>query len=496
MLDNDTFTYSYQKPPTHAVKSRQSERALITADRSQKLDLLIHLLTNLQQSLIVCGPEGIGKTTLIKTLEECQKEIWPICILQGSSALSFESVVTQLSRFLNLSNTNVRFDLSSLRAFCEKQKAILIIDDAEDLVPGLIGEIMDFADSLAGLRLVLSMNNDTFQAKISTDSAIDDCHVIEIPPLSQRQCLEYLQNLSAQPDTQLSFNAITDALVENLYQETQGIPGKLLTQLPKLNQFQTGQSRRYGLWIGGVAILAVAGFAAKSMLPPTVLEELFSQPTIKSATTPTQPIAVVKHSETDSLSPASDFVSAPFLTEATPIPSVIPPAITEASIENKTVQVDVTEPKVVDQATAEAAAIEQPAAETDTLKTESSTPEAQLPIPEVKPAPPAPIKTTSSDDDLEWIMAQPGKNYTVQIMTLSSKAAATHFIKKNSAYSDSLKYYAIGKSGQERYVIIYGSFLSAIDAMKQKSTMPNDFNNGLIKRFNVVQKQSRRKIAQ
>jgi DamX protein len=492
MLDNDTFTYSYQKNPTHAVKSRLSERALITADRSQKLDLLTHLLTNLQQSLIVCGPAGIGKTTLIQTLEECQKEIWPICILQGSSALSFESVVTQLSRFLNLSNANVRFDLSSLRAFCEKQKVILIIDDAEDLVPGLIGEIMDFADSLAGLRLVLSMNNDTLQAKITTDSAIDNCHVIEIPPLSQRQCLEYLQNLSAQPDTQLSFNAITDALVENLYQETQGIPGKLLAQLPKLNQFQTGQSRRYGLWIGVIAIIAAAGFAAKSMLPPTVLAELFSQPTIKPATTPTQPIAEVKDTETNRLPPASDFVSAPFLTEATPIPAVITPAITEASI-NNTVQEGLAEPDAVDQATAdEVAAIEQPTAEIDTLKPESSTAEAQLPIPEVKPAPPAPIKTTSSDDDLEWIMAQPGKNYTVQIMTLSNKTSAIRFIKRNAAYSDSLKYYAIGKSGQERYVIIYGSFLSAIDAMKQKSTMPNDFNNGLIKRFNVVQKQSRR----
>lgn len=490
MLDNDEFTYSYQKSRAHAVHSKQSERALITVDRSQKLDLLIHLLTNLQQPLIVCGPEGIGKTTLFKTLEECQKEIWPICFLQGSSVLSFEAVVTHLSRFLNLSNASVTFDLSSLRAFCEKQKVILIIDDAEDLMPGLIGEIMDFANSLSGLRLVLSMSNDAFQAKISTDSAVNDCHVIEIPPLSQRQCLEYLQNLSAQPGTQLSFSAITDALVEDLYQETQGIPGQLLAQLPRLDQHQNTKNPRYGLWIGIIATITAAGFAAKSMLPSTAFEDLFSQQTVKPTSTQTQPATVAKDAENNRLPPASDFVSAPLLTAVMPMSAETPAAAAkdETVIENDTAPTEVAQPAAMDQQRVEPKAIEQPAPET--AKAES--PEASTPIPEEKPAQPAPAKTESSDDDLEWIMAQPGNNYTVQLMTLSNKASAIRFIKRNAAYSDNLKYYAIGKSGQERYVIIYGSFLSAIDAMKQKSTMPNDFNNGLIKRFNVVQKQSRR----
>lgn len=486
MLDNDDFTYSYRKSPAHAVKSKPSERALITSDRSQKLDLLIHLLTNLRQSLIVCGPEGIGKTTLLKTFEECQNEYWPICILQGSSALSFESVVTQLSRYLKLSNARVIFDLTSLRAFCEKQKVILIIDDAEELVPGLIGEIMDFADSLAGLRLVFSINNDALPAKISTDSALNDCHVIEIPPLNQRQCLEYLQNLSAQPGTPLSFNAITDALVEDLYRETQGIPGKLLTHLSGLNQHQSHRNHRYGLWIGILTITA-AGFAVKVLLPASALDVLLSNqsssPNTQQATEAADDntLAAATDAETNNVPPTSDFVSAPFLTAVMSQDM----SATETVVENNDALTELTPSPTLDRQKTGPTAIEQPVSES--AETVSPTGETSSTMPE-----PAPANTASSDDS-DWVMAQPVTNYTLQVMTLSSKASASRFIKKHAALKDDLKYYDIGKTGQERYVIIYGSFLSASDAMNRKSTLPNEFNNGLIKRFNVVQKQTRRK---
>lgn len=496
MLDNDDFTYSFHKSPANSVNNRQSERALITLDRAQKMDLLIHLLTNLQQSLIVCGPSGIGKTTLLKTFEESQNEYWPIYILQGSSALSFEAVVTQLSRYLKLTNARVTFDLTSLRAFCETQKVILIIDDAEHLMPGLIGELMDFADSLAGLRLVLAMNNDALQAKINTDVSLNACHVIEIPPLNQQQCLEYLQNLTAHPSTPLSFNAITDALVANLYQETQGIPGKLIAQLSNLDRQQSHKSHKYGLWLGIFCIIAVAGFTAKTLIPTSTLNALFGKivvnPTPAQHTTKAtgdNTLAVTSDFETNSLPPTSDFVSDPLLTAT--LSQNLPAATTEKVEANSKAPIELNPSPALDQQKTEPTAIEQPIPEP--AETVSPTTESASTITEEKSAQSATVKTASDDNDLDWIMAQPGKNYTIQVMTLSSKASATRYLKKNTALKDNLKYYAIGKSGQERYVIIYGSFLSATDALNQKPSLPNDFQNGLVKRFSIVQKQSQRK---
>lgn len=519
MLDKGELTYSYQKRPPFAGNARQAERALITVDRSQKLDLLIHLLTNLQQSLIVCGPEGIGKTTLLQAFAESYQDTWPICVLPGSEALSFETVVAQLSRFLNLSNSSVNFDLSSLRAFCDKQKVVLIIDDAGELMPGLIGELIDFADSLAGLRLVLALSNDELQAKAASDSAIEACHIIELPPLNQRQCLEYLQNLSAQPSSPLLFNAISDALVEDIYQQTQGVPGKILAELPKFKHYQHRQSRQYGLWLGIIAVVVAAGFAVKTFMPAAILDETVSTPVSQPiqvanevTVNPPPPVIEPVAPMSDDLVPASDLLSEGRIRGDLALTSDMPKTQVEqlttmpAPAEQKTagnIPVPLVEngkPAVLE-TEVPAALAEQPS---ETKPAELGSAESQLPAgakPEEKPAPvvsPKPVapkagKIEAEGADLDWIMAQPAGNYTVQVMVLSSKESVQRFLRKYADYRDVLKYYPVGVEGQEKYIIIYGSFPTSVEALNNKSEMPAEFNNGVVKRFNQVQKGSRRK---
>jgi len=181
MLDNDDLTYSYQKRSV----GNNAERALITLERSQKLDLLLHLLANLQQSLIVCGPEGIGKTTLLETVRQNRKDMWEVVLLPASPDSSFESLINDLLRGLNIAKASA-FDLSALRDKCARQKVVLLIDDAGNLVPGLMTMLIEFADSLLGLRLVLAMNHDQFHIKSGTDKLVEECHFIELPPLSKK----------------------------------------------------------------------------------------------------------------------------------------------------------------------------------------------------------------------------------------------------------------------------------------------------------------------
>jgi len=520
MLDKDNLTYGPNKRIGAFSDSRLSERALLTTDRSQKLDLLIHLLTNLQQSLIVCGPEGIGKTTLIKTLQDSHKEAWPICLLQGSPASSFESIITELSQFLNLCSATIRFDLSSLRAYCEKQKAVLIIDDAGELVPGLIGELIDFADSLPGLRLVFAMNYDEYQNKGDSDQAIEACHFIELPPLSQRQCLEYLQNLSVQPGTMLSFNAINDTLVEELYRKTEGIPGKLLAELPLVGKYQSRQNRKAGLWLSTGLILIAGGFVAKNWLPSSTDEvppTKISEP-VKTAASPSP-----QSEEIASPAPAIELATKPSLTgdmlnETSPLIAPQSPQTITGSLESdqylvtkslseselNTTPEDIERIAEPEQATTPPVTPPQKsektiaAPETDSKtiqssKTKSLEEEPRSPSQKLTEPAASEPKTEPDNSDLKWIMAQPTTNYTVQLMVLSYKSSVDRFIRKYADYRDSLKYYTIGKSGGEKYVLIYGSFQSATDALKRKSTMPTEFNQGIVKRFKTIQQQSRRR---
>jgi DamX protein len=261
----------------------------------------------------------------------------------------------------------------------------------------------------------------------------------------------------------------------------------LLTQLSGLNQHQSHQNHRYGLWIGIIMITA-AGFAAKTLLPTSALDALLSNHSSNPNTQQTteaiddNTLAAATDAETNHLPPTSDFVSAPFLTAA--LSQNQPAPATETVEANNNTPTELTPSPTLDRQKTGPTAIEQPALEP--TETVSPTGETSNTMPESAPT------NTATSDDSDWIMAQPVTNYTLQVMTLSSKASASRFIKKHAALKDDLKYYAMGKTGQERYVIIYGSFLSASDAMNRKSTLPNEFNHGLIKRFNVVQKQTRR----
>ena len=52
------------------------------------------------------------------------------------------------------------------------------------------------------LRVVFVLTHDDLDVKITSDSAIDDCHLIEIPSLSEKQCGDFLQYLATKPHSQ------------------------------------------------------------------------------------------------------------------------------------------------------------------------------------------------------------------------------------------------------------------------------------------------------
>lgn len=89
-------------------------------------------------------------------------------------------------------------------------------------------------------------------------------------------------------------------------------------------------------------------------------------------------------------------------------------------------------------------------------------------------------------------MAQPASHFTLQVMTLSSRDSVRRFMKKYAEYGESLKYYTVHKGDQEKFILIYGSFESIVEAKRYKEIMPGDFKQSLEKRFRIVQKESNR----
>jgi DamX protein len=71
--------------------------SLITRERTEKLALLNHLITNLAHVIVVCGPEGVGKSRLLNGFEEAAMESWMFCRVVGDSKLNLEKIKALIS---------------------------------------------------------------------------------------------------------------------------------------------------------------------------------------------------------------------------------------------------------------------------------------------------------------------------------------------------------------------------------------------------------------
>jgi DamX protein len=254
MVEIDTFTFHVKKPLIDQ-KSR-AFHSLISQERTRKLELLIHLIAKSRQVLVVCGPEGIGKSTLLKTLQERNIESWLYCLVQGNAASSLENIQAQIAQVIQVQ------DLSGVFRLAENQhkKIVLMIDEAGRLAPGLINTIITYAEKNPVLRVIFVLTHDDLDVKNTSDSAIDDCHLIEIPPLSEKQCGDFLQYLATKPRSQITFTEISDGMIEAVYQKTQGIPGRIIAEFP---DFEGAKQSDKALWI---LVAAVAGLVALALV--------------------------------------------------------------------------------------------------------------------------------------------------------------------------------------------------------------------------------------
>lgn len=216
MVESDIFNELLK--PSKSDINYPDHHSLITENRAEKLELLIHLITHDSPSIVVCGPKGIGKTTLLNALQGQQFPSLKYCFVTGSPELDIEALRQALPQ-------------QTTPAF---HKIVLIIDIAGVLAPGLITQIIQYVTGEAKLCVIFALTLDELYIKNSTDPLIDECHIIEIPPMTEKQCGEYLQYLATKPSAYLSANELYDDAVLAIYRKTHGIPGNIIAALPEL----------------------------------------------------------------------------------------------------------------------------------------------------------------------------------------------------------------------------------------------------------------------
>ncbi|MCX7066450.1 MAG: AAA family ATPase [Methylococcales bacterium] len=250
MVENKDFPYRMSNQST-------VDYSLITLERTEKLELLIHLLSNSPHAIVLCGSKGVGKTTLLTVFQQRRNALWQTYIVQGREDLTVEQIQTQLLETYSPTQTLESFFEQLTK---QQQKIVLIIDDAGSLAPQLITTIIDYANSHPVLKVVFVLSHDDLAIKTHSDSAIEECHIIEIPPLSESQCGDFLQHLAIKSVFEVPVQGITDSMIASVYQQTHGIPEKIIAQLPSLNHPQKPK-KPIARWVLAIAFaLCAAGY--------------------------------------------------------------------------------------------------------------------------------------------------------------------------------------------------------------------------------------------
>jgi len=455
MLENDSFTISVKKKP---VNQNTAALTLISQERTQKLELLIHLLTNLPQPLVVCGPEGIGKTTLLKILQERENQSWLYCHLQGNAGLSFEVIQEQLAQI----------GLNGLQASANR-KCVLIIDDAGTLVPGLITTIVQYASAHPVLRVVFVLTHDELHVQSKSDRVLDDCHVIEIPPLSEKQCGEFLLALSSQPWTPVSFDAVDEHLIATVYRETHGIPGKIIEQIPVLSNVQQSTQGKWWM-VAAVAALVSTVLAVQYLNPTNTENKSLPTPVVEQPATSISPVlpTTTPQPELPSLTTRTEV---PLLDEFIDPSEPLVPVEIESQNSSQIVE-SKTEPLLSPSVT-------------DTTKNsiESAKPIPKETLPVVKKMPEVPERQDKKPE-IEKALPVTGE-YTLQLMVLSKQSAIDDIQNKYPALRAGFRVTKSIVGGQEKFVLFYGSFDSAATANKARQTLPPEFRNALARKAGI-----------
>ena len=549
MQDKQRFFNNKSKVGTGA----SSEASLITLERSQKLDLLIHLITNLKQSLVVCGSSGIGKTTMLDELKTRKKDDWFVIDILATANLSLESFQHQLFRFLILNYSEYDGqELSTTLAILAKEnkKVIVIMDNSSLLVPNLISTLIQYATTNECLRIIFSLTHDDLEIKKTTDQLIDECHYIDIPPLTEKQCGIFLRNQSIQRDVAVSLSEVNESLVRRIYHETHGVPGKIISELPTLSR-KTKQADYK--WMGAVVFIAVMvtggiGYlifdeddSKKNMskvVEGKVNYQVASKNETKFKTSPqiVSPVNKVNSAHKINLDKKNEILDFKNKELKKDIPSTFSnknnivaerksedlfksfgenklELNTEKELlkENKIVPIVASSSKIDKRTENTKAKVEPQQLDNDNKplekvgkinvvnrKVKKSEPIVR-PISDLKNKKETSviefdkgkkiekkIKSNAKKDDRAWILKQPKDFYTMQLMVLSSRDSVVKFLKKNKKLKDKLKFFKL--SGKSKYVVLYGSFKDAQKLYKEMEPLPEIFKKAWVRKFSKIQK--------
>ena len=483
----------------------------------QRLDLLTHLTQFGDSVVVVTGPPGSGKSTLMSRFVDQANSQWRLCVLDGSE---MEQMTVRLSQALRIDAAANENDLVSRWAAQAdaSQLLVVLIDNAEQLDQPACNRLCGLLSQPQGERIrIILFGSQDIQQRVKQALEERACsrttQMLEVPRLSAEETSSYLMYRLAvagfsgeSPFTATEVRAICKAAdgrpaeINRLANDALADHQARASSRPPLAT-KTSGTRQRPLWLSAsLGILVVAAYVGwqrlslsldsqqqlASMSPKQEVPLRLPQPPSANALvrtgqdgrlrasngqagldTQTPAVSAAEPDAPQQSAAAPSAAAAPQVTENTPDESA---ATAVAALQGP----EATEPQPTTQQRAEQPPLQQPAADLATAEPDHSAAPEQVTAVLASQAESSPGADRSSTGPHReaWLLRQPPKSYSLQLLGSRNEKSVTRFIEDNRLDPRQTAYYRGNFKDSEWFVLLYGLYPSRSAALEARERLP------------------------
>ncbi len=453
----------------HPSSSRR-EFDFLAPERQQKFDLLLHLLANLPRLILLSGPDGIGKTTFLHQLRAEALPGWRVCLIEADGQLNLERLQQSLTRALGMQEATETALAGQLqRMGVANETVVLAIDEGGRLLPGVLDAIWRFAARHKALRMVVALRPDDLYVKGNTDRwAVEEAHVIDIPPLSEDQTRSFIRNLW----TRLGRQEPDESLARAVYSHSHGIPARVRHEAlerigrPPMRWHRAMAKPVYVALAVVVGLVIGLTYWQQRQNPAAAGPQFAGDPLSNQRSAgPSSPVA---STEPEPIQP-------PPAVESIPGPA---PKATDVPVEQSAGTADnATGESGQGQNLTSAPAEDQPATKVVATNSQGAgSSEASL--------------EQLGIHDAGWLLEQDPLHFTWQIAAFDNPEELIRFVRQYRQLQP-LAYYRKRRQGRQWYSLLHGIFPTIKEARLAREGLPAELSNPWLRRLRSVQKDIR-----
>ncbi len=467
------------------VQSPSSRRRydFLAPERQQKFDLLLHLVANLPRLILLSGPDGIGKTTFLHQLKAEALAGWRVCLLEAEERLNLETVQQSLAGELGLrETTEAALSAQLQRMAAANEVLVLALDEGGRLLPGVLDALWRFAARYDALRMVVTLRPDDLHVKGVTDRwAVEEAHVIDIPPLSEDQTRAFVSRLWAR----LGRQEPDDSVVRAVYGRSHGIPARVRREvLERIGRPPVRWHRA----------MAKPVYVALGIVVSLVIGLTYWQ----------QRHPVVTGAETGESRAEKRIVTEPAPRQTLPRPpaSVTPvPEIDSPGTEKSVGQGVASVPEADSPAAMHAEQVAAPVATDASAAPESrrddaaSTAQSAAEAPSAEESEPEPVDSEALPEtlgikDARWLLAQDPRHFTWQIGAFDDMGELIQFARRYRQLQP-LAYYRKQRRDRQWYSLLFGVYPTVKAARQALAGLPAEIGRPWLRRLRSVHTEIR-----